>query len=63
MVGLNHSLKKPFMGGKYGRTFLPRKSKMVKRLSFAPITSQKLARCAEPASDTSGYFLMEERVV
>lgn len=33
-----------------------------KRLSIAPITSSKLARCPEPPSDTSGYFLMEERV-
>lgn len=33
-----------------------------KRLSIAPITSSKLARCPEPPDDTSGYFLMEERV-
>lgn len=32
-----------------------------KRLSIAPITSKKLARCPEPPEDTSGYFLMEER--
>jgi len=32
-----------------------------KRLMIAPITSSKLARCPEPPSDTSGYFLMEEQ--
>ena len=33
-----------------------------KRLMIAPITSRKLARCPEPPSDTSGYFLTEEIV-
>lgn len=33
-----------------------------KRLSIAPITSSKLARCPEPPEDTSGYFLMEEQM-
>lgn len=32
-----------------------------KRLSIAPITSTKLARCHEPPEDTSGYFLTEDR--
>lgn len=32
-----------------------------KRLSIAPITSSKLARCSEPPEDTSGYFLTEDR--
>lgn len=32
-----------------------------KRLVIAPITSRKLARCAEPPQDTSGYFLTEEQ--
>ncbi|WP_299783897.1 hypothetical protein [uncultured Marivita sp.] len=32
-----------------------------KRLMIAPITSKKLARCPEPPTDTSGYFLMEEK--
>lgn len=31
-----------------------------KRLSIAPITSARLARCPEPPEDTSGYFLTEE---
>ena len=31
-----------------------------KRLSIAPITSSRLARCPEPPADTSGYFLTEE---
>lgn len=31
-----------------------------KRLMIAPITSRKLARCPEPPSDTTGYFLTEE---
>jgi len=31
-----------------------------KRLSIAPITSTRLARCPEPPEDTSGYFLTEE---
>ena len=31
-----------------------------KRLSIAPISSAKLARCPEPPEDTSGYFLTEE---
>lgn len=31
-----------------------------KRLSIAPITSTKLARCEELPSDDSGYFLTEE---
>ncbi len=33
-----------------------------KRLSIAPITSTKLERCEEAPSDTSGYFLTEERL-
>lgn len=33
-----------------------------KRLSIAPITSSKPARCPEPPEGTSGYFLMEARV-
>lgn len=31
-----------------------------KRLSIAPMTSTKLARCPEPPADTGGYFLTEE---
>ena len=30
------------------------------RLSIAPITSTKLARCVDAPPDTSGYFLTEE---
>ena len=30
------------------------------RLSLAPITSDKLARCADAPADTTGYFLLEE---
>lgn len=33
-----------------------------KRLSIAPISSSKLARCPEPPEDTSGYFLTEENL-
>lgn len=31
-----------------------------KRLMIAPISSKKLARCPEPPTDTTGYFLTEE---
>lgn len=31
-----------------------------KQLTISPITSPRLARCPEPPSDTSGYFLTEE---
>ncbi|MEQ9258735.1 MAG: hypothetical protein RIG84_06530 [Roseovarius sp.] len=41
--------------------YLTGKSPDGKRLMIAPITSKKLARCPEPPSDTSGYFLMEEQ--
>lgn len=31
-----------------------------KKLSIAPITSRRLARCVDIPDDTSGYFLTEE---
>ena len=41
--------------------YLSAESEDGKRLSIAPITSAKLARCPEPPEDTSGYFLTEDR--
>lgn len=32
-----------------------------RKLSISPLSSAKLARCAEPPEDDSGYFLIEER--
>lgn len=40
--------------------YLSAESSQGRRLSIAPITSSKLARCADVPSDTSGYFLTEE---
>ncbi len=33
-----------------------------RRLTIAPLSSQKLTRCAEAPSDTSGHFLFDEPV-